>query len=132
MWGGLTGGEQMRKQKGGSIVNLGSVAGVRGSISGIAYSASKHGIIGLTKSTAKNFGAFGIRVNAVSPFIMDNLMGKGRISENHEEVKQGLERMPLKRVISLENVAEAILWLGSDLAYNITGQNLVIDGGHLA
>lgn len=125
-------GEQMKKQKSGSIINLGSVAGVRGSVSGIAYSASKHGVIGLTKSAAKNFAQYGIRVNAVSPFVMDNLMGKGRIEETHPEVQWGLQNMPLKRVITVENVAEAILWLGSDSAWNITGQNLVIDGGHLS
>lgn len=125
-------GEQMKKQKSGSIINLGSVAGVRGSVSGIAYSASKHGVIGLTKSTAKNFAQYGIRVNSVSPFVMDNLMGKGRIKETHPEIQWGLQNMPLKRVITVENVAEAILWLGSELAWNITGQNLVIDGGHLS
>lgn len=125
-------GEQMKKQKSGSIINLGSVAGVRGSVSGIAYSASKHGVIGLTKSAAKNFAQYGIRVNAVSPFVMDNLMGKGRIEETHPEVQWSLQNMPLKRVITVESVAEAILWLGSDAALNITGQNLVIDGGHLS
>jgi 3-oxoacyl-[acyl-carrier protein] reductase len=128
-------GEQMKKQKSGSIVNMGSVAAVRGSYSGVAYSASKHGVVGLTKSLAKNFAPFQVRVNAVSPYIMDNLMGKsgkGRLKENHPEVQHGMEKMPLKRVITLESVAEAVLWIGSDAAWNITGQNLVIDGGHLS
>ncbi len=125
-------GQQMKKQKSGSIVNVGSVAGVRGSQSGIAYSASKHGVIGLTKSLAKNYGSAGIRVNCVSPFIMDNIMGKGRVDDSHVEIQKSLQKMPLPRVITVENVAEAILWLGSDVAWNITGQNLIIDGGHLS
>jgi NAD(P)-dependent dehydrogenase (short-subunit alcohol dehydrogenase family) len=128
-------GEQMKKQKSGSIVNLGSVTAVRGSYSGVAYSASKHGVVGLTKSLAKNFAPFEVRVNAVSPYIMDNMMGKsgkGRMKENHPEIQHGMEKMPLKRVIKLESVAEAVLWIGSDAAWNITGQNLIIDGGHLS
>jgi NAD(P)-dependent dehydrogenase (short-subunit alcohol dehydrogenase family) len=125
-------GQQMKKQKSGSIINLGSVAGVRGSQSGIAYSASKHGVVGLTKSLARNLGPIGIRVNCVSPYIMDNLMGQGRIDKNHEEIQNSLQKMFLPRIITVENVAEAILWLGSDQAWNITGQNLVIDGGHLS
>ena len=117
---------QMMKQRAGAIVNISSVVGLMGNAGQANYSASKAGLLGLTKSAAKEFASRGIRVNAVAPGFIETEM----TTVLPEEVKQGwLDSVPLNRAGSMEEVASVVLFLvGPDSEY-ITGQVLQIDGG---
>ena len=117
---------QMMKQRAGAIVNVSSVVGLMGNAGQANYSASKAGLLGLTKSAAKEFAPRGIRVNAVAPGYIETEM----TTALPEEVKEGwLALVPLNRAGSMEDVASAVLFLvGPDSEY-ITGQVLQIDGG---
>jgi len=117
---------QMIKQRAGAIVNISSVVGLMGNAGQANYSASKAGLLGLTKSAAKEFASRGIRVNAVAPGFIESEM----TAALPEEVKQGwLASIPLNRAGSMEEVASAVLFLvGPDSEY-ITGQVLQVDGG---
>ncbi len=114
---------------GGAIVNMSSGAGLRG-VPGIgAYVASKHGIIGLTKSVALDYAERGIRVNAVAP----GPIGTERLGGLSDEQRAPIARaVPLRRVGRPEEVAAAAIWLCSDQASFITGATIPIDGGKLA
>ena len=114
----------MLKQKSGNIVNISSVSGITGRAKQVNYSASKAGIIGFTKSLAKEVAAYGIRVNAIAPGFIETDM----ISElkNKEEL---IKAIPLARFGKPEEVAKAVSFLISDNAGYITGQVIKIDGG---
>jgi NAD(P)-dependent dehydrogenase (short-subunit alcohol dehydrogenase family) len=114
--------------KGGAIVNTASTAGVQ-SIANIgAYSATKHGIIGLTKAAALEQAANGIRVNAVAPGpVATGLLS--RMVEGHVPLDVIAQSVPMKRISQPEEIAEAILWLSSDAASYVTGETLMVDGG---
>jgi NAD(P)-dependent dehydrogenase (short-subunit alcohol dehydrogenase family) len=113
----------------GAIVNVSSTAGLRGVRGLAAYSASKHGVVGLTKSSALDYAARGIRVNAVTPGPIVN----DRIAGLSEEMKgQIADAVPMKRIGQPEEVAELAAWLCSDLASFVTGAAIPIDGGQLA
>lgn len=115
----------MMKQRSGSIINVSSVVGVFGNAGQSNYSASKAGIIGFTKSIAKELGSRNIRSNALAPGFIETEM-------THvlpEEVRKGfLDAIPLKRMGSPEDVANAALYLGSDLSTYISGQVLSVCG----
>jgi 3-oxoacyl-[acyl-carrier protein] reductase len=115
----------MMKQRSGSIINISSVVGVFGNAGQSNYSASKAGIIGFTKSIAKELGSRNIRSNALAPGFIETEM-------THvlpEEVRKGfLDAIPLKRMGSPEDVANAALYLGSDLSTYISGQVLSVCG----
>lgn len=116
----------MFKRRRGCIVNISSVIGLTGNIGQVNYGASKAGIIGMTKSLAREFAARNIRVNAVAPgFIateMTNILA--------DDVKQGIiDKVPLNKLGTPEDVANTIAFLASDNAKYITGQVLAIDGG---
>ena len=116
----------MMKQRYGRIVNISSVVGLTGNAGQANYSASKAGLIGLTKSTAKELGSRGITVNAVAPgFIATDM------TENlPEEAKEGfLSKVLIKRAGTPEDIASAVTFLSSDEASYITGQVLTVDGG---
>lgn len=117
---------QMLKQKSGKIVNISSIVGVAGNAGQCNYAASKAGIIGLTKSLAKEFGSRGITVNAVAPgFIQTDMT-----AVLSEKVKEGLmDSIPMKRLGSAEDVANLVCFLASDAASYITGQVINVDGG---
>ena len=113
---------------GGAIVNMSSGAGLRGVPRIGAYVASKHGVIGLTKSAALDYAAHGIRVNAVAPGPIDTK--RLAITEGQRERIVGA--VPLQRVGRPEEVAAAVVWLCSDQASFITGAAIPVDGGKLA
>lgn len=118
----------MMKLKKGSIVNIASVAGMESEIGGLAYGSSKAAVIFATKTMALELGAYGIRVNSVSPGFIDTDMWKERNTNIKDKV---LNETPLKRQGTPREVAETILFLASDMSSYITRQNIVVDGGRL-
>jgi NAD(P)-dependent dehydrogenase (short-subunit alcohol dehydrogenase family) len=122
----------MRKQGGGAIVNAASAAGMSGAFASAPYIASKHGIVGLTKAAALECAQQGIRVNAVCPgYIRTPMLEK--LTRIAPAIEQHLiEREPMGRLGTPEEVATAVLWLLSDEASFVTGHALVVDGGILA
>ena len=117
------------KQGGGAIVNTSSGAGVIGIKGGGAYAASKHAIIGLTKSAALDYAAQNIRINAVAPgYIATSMMDRftGGKAEGWEKITA---EEPIGRVGQPEEIADAVLWLCSDASSFIVGHTLVADGG---
>ncbi len=124
-------GKEMIKQKSGSIINIASVAGIAAYQQGAAYSASKAGIILLTKALAGEWGKHGIRVNAICPGAIQTDMTKGMLED--EKMKQGIiMQVPLGRIGVPEDIGEAALFLASDAAGYVTGHALVADGGWTA
>ena len=124
--------QQMLKQGGGgAIVNMASVGGLMGSAGGATYSASKHGVIGLTKSAALECARSGIRVNAVCPAVIETPMAERLFGE--PEVEKHMRAMhPMGRFGTPEEIAEAVLWMCSPRSAFMTGQYIVLDGGYLA
>jgi NAD(P)-dependent dehydrogenase (short-subunit alcohol dehydrogenase family) len=127
---------QMLKQQKGAIVNMASIVGLVGEKgeSG-AYSASKHGVIGLTKTMAINYATQGIRVNAVCPGGVETpLMLNFLAQEEGKELvdKLLINQTPMKRLGKPEEVAETVIWLCSDAASFVTGHAMVVDGGYMA
>ncbi len=121
--------DQMIKQGSGAIVNVSSVAGILGYPYNIAYSASKHAVIGLTKTAGLEFAKKGIRVNAVCPvFTRTPLVDQ--IFQFDPSMEQKLEAsIPMKRYGKPEEVADVIVWLCSDAASFVTAHAMPIDGG---
>jgi 3-oxoacyl-[acyl-carrier protein] reductase len=117
---------QMLKQKGGRIINLSSVVGVHGNGGQVNYSASKAGIIGITKSVAKELGSRGITVNAVAPGFIVTEMTDAMPEDAKAQVA---ERIAMKKLGSVNDVAELVAFLASDKAAYITGQVICVDGG---
>ncbi|TYQ13320.1 UNVERIFIED_CONTAM: 3-oxoacyl-[acyl-carrier-protein] reductase [Acetivibrio alkalicellulosi] len=116
----------MMKKRAGKIINISSVAGVMGNIGQANYSASKAGLIGLTKSTAKELSAWGITCNAVAPGVIESKMTEvlpDNVKENY------LNNIPLKRFGTPEDVANVVAFLASDSSNYVTGQVIHIDGG---
>jgi NAD(P)-dependent dehydrogenase (short-subunit alcohol dehydrogenase family) len=123
---------QMLKQGGGgAIVNMASVAGMIGLAGAAAYCASKHGVIGLTKSVALETARTGIRINAVCPAVVETPMAD-RLYSASQVNKFVLGLHPVGRFGKPMEIAEAVLWMCSDRASFMTGQSLVLDGGFLA
>jgi NAD(P)-dependent dehydrogenase (short-subunit alcohol dehydrogenase family) len=117
---------QMLKQGGGVVINTSSGAGIRGVPGGSAYVASKHAIIGLTKSAALDYAKSNIRVNAVLPGnietpMMDRFTGG--------DIQKAIDLEPVGRLGKPEEIAEAVLWMSSDLGAFVTGASISVDGG---
>lgn len=122
----------MLKQGSGSIVNCSSVAGLVGFAKSPAYVASKHGVLGLTKTAALEYARQNIRVNAVCPGIIQTPM-IDRVTYQKEDLRRQLaDSEPMGRMGTPEEIAAAVLWLSSSQASFVTGQTLAVDGGWVA
>lgn len=121
--------KQMLKNGGGSIVNTASIMGHVSTEKQSSYDASKHAVVGLTKSLALEYAQDHIRVNAVCPGHVDTPL----IDFLDEEAKQELiETYPMRRLGKTEEIAKAVVFLASDDASFITGSSLIVDGGYTA
>lgn len=116
----------MMKKRSGSIINIASVVGEIGNVGQANYSASKAGLIGLTKTTAKEFSSRNIRCNAVAPGFIKSHMTDVLTDDVK---KRYYDSIPLSRFGTAEDVAKAVLFLASDLSGYITGQTINVDGG---
>jgi 3-oxoacyl-[acyl-carrier protein] reductase len=116
----------LRARGGGSIVNVTSINGLRGKFGQSNYAASKAGLIGLTKTAARELGAFGVRVNAVAPGMVRTAM---TASLAPEFVAKAVEESVLNRIAEPDDVADAVLFLLSDRARQITGTTVRVDAG---
>ena len=122
----------MLAQGSGSIVNIASVAGLIGAPKAADYTASKHAVVGITKSAALDYAKSGIRVNAVCPAYTDTAMVQGAIAGNPIMASIMTRAIPMGRLGQAEEVAEAVVWLCSDASSFVTGHSLVLDGGLVA
>jgi NAD(P)-dependent dehydrogenase (short-subunit alcohol dehydrogenase family) len=120
----------MLQNGGGNIVNMSSMYGVISShLEMPAYTASKHGVIGLTKSAARDYAAENIRVNTICPAYVHTPMVDSAIEDNPALAEKILGLHPIGRLGTLEEIAEAVLWLSCDKSSFVTGHSLVADGG---
>ncbi|MDR2783980.1 MAG: 3-oxoacyl-[acyl-carrier-protein] reductase [Treponema sp.] len=116
----------MIRKRAGSIINMSSVVGVHGNGGQANYAASKAGLIGLTKSVARETASRGVRVNAIAPGFIESDMTNAMPDAAKEAM---LAAIPLKRIGNPQDIAEAALFLASDSSSYITGQTLAVDGG---
>ncbi|GAB7143790.1 SDR family NAD(P)-dependent oxidoreductase [Mycobacterium riyadhense] len=123
----------MRTDSGGAIVNVASVAGVVGYYQSAPYTASKHGVVGLTRAAAIDHATEGIRVNAVCPGpVLTPMLVQAKAERGPQADEFYLSHIPMGRLGNPEDVANAVVWLASDEAAYITGQALAVDGGWTA
>jgi len=123
---------QMAASGGGAIVNVASVAGLVGSHGMPAYTASKHGVVGLTKSAALEYASAGIRVNAICPGIVATPM-VDRMTDGRPGLRERLiAQEPAGRPAEPDEIAQCALWLCSDRAGYVTGHAMAVDGGFVA
>ena len=123
---------QMLSAGGGSIVNIASVAGLIGAPKAAAYTASKHAVVGITKSAAVDYAKLGIRVNAICPAYTDTAMVQSAIAGNPLMAHIMERAIPMGRLGQASEIGEAVVWLCSDASSFVTGHSLVLDGGLVA
>jgi NAD(P)-dependent dehydrogenase (short-subunit alcohol dehydrogenase family) len=126
---------QMLAQGGGNIVNIASAAGLIGQPENVPYSASKHGVVGITKTAAIEYATKNIRINALCPTAIETPMimeGRRKLAYNPEAKQQAINFQRMKRMGQPEEVADVALWLCSDQSTFITGHAMAVDGGALA
>ena len=128
--------EYMLKNGGGAIVNTASIAGLIGFPQHAMYTASKHAVLGLTKSAALEYGAKGIRINAVSPGSIKSEMLDRFAGDTQEQRQKTMEYLkslhPIGRIGEPNEIAGAVLWLCSEEASFMLGQSITVDGGFTA
>ncbi|WP_218157951.1 SDR family NAD(P)-dependent oxidoreductase [Pustulibacterium marinum] len=122
--------QQMREQGSGSIVNCSSQSGIVGTANLGAYTAAKHGVVGLTKATALEYAPKGIRVNCICPGTTDTPMVAYAIADHPEHMDAIISSIPKGRMGKSEELASTVLWLSSDAAGFMIGQAVVPDGGY--
>jgi NAD(P)-dependent dehydrogenase (short-subunit alcohol dehydrogenase family) len=120
---------QMLKQGGGAIVNTASVAGLVGAPLQPAYAASKHAVVGMTRTAAAEYGKAGIRINSVCPGVIRTPMLERALEREPRREKGIVKVHPIGRIGEAEEIAGAVLWLCSDAASFVTGHQLAVDGG---
>ena len=120
---------QMLHNGGGAIVNLSSIYGLVGAAGTAAYTASKHGVAGLTKTAAIDYARQGIRVNAISPGYIRTPMVQGVLDVQPELEKWMASRTPMGRIGSPEEIGQVAVWLCSDAAAYVNGLIMPVDGG---
>jgi NAD(P)-dependent dehydrogenase (short-subunit alcohol dehydrogenase family) len=125
---------QMTAQGSGAIVNCSSIGGLKGSRGRSAYSASKHAVIGLTRSAALDYADKGIRINAVCPGMLQNTPMAAFVTKNYdpEIVRRMVAQEPIGRFGEPEEIAAAVVWLCSPAANFVVGHAMAVDGGILA
>lgn len=121
--------KQMLKQDSGVIVNNSSMGGLRAVPGVSAYSASKHGLLGLTKSAALEYANRGIRINAICPGMINTPMGDDLTGGDKQVLEEMKQHPPMKRFGESEEIADTVLWLCSPGASYVTGHALAVDGG---
>lgn len=122
--------QQMRAQGSGAIVNTSSLGGLVGIAGRAAYHAAKHGVLGLTKSSALEYAARGIRINAVCPGIIDTPMVASMKNTESDAMAELMKEVPIARLGQPEEIVSAVLWLCSPGASYVIGHALVVDGGY--
>ena len=123
---------QMRAQGSGAIVNCSSLGGLVGNPGRAAYHATKHGVIGLTKSAALEYAPRGVRINAVCPGTIETPMVADMVAKGELEVPEAVANQPIGRLGRGEEIAAAVLWLCSPGASFVLGVALPVDGGYTA
>ena len=123
---------QMLAQGGGAIVNTASAVGVIGTANSVTYPVSKHGVVGLTRCAALQYARSGIRVNAVCPGLVET-----PITQRMRDMEPGFDEkranfVPMGRICSPDEIAQAVLWLASPAASYVTGTSMLVDGGWVA
>ena len=122
----------MRAQGSGAIVNCSSLGGLVGLPGRAAYHASKHGVIGLTKSAALEYAPRGVRINAICPGTIETAMVKDMIAKGELDVPEAVANQPIGRLGRADEIAAAVLWLCSPAASFVVGVALPVDGGYTA
>jgi NAD(P)-dependent dehydrogenase (short-subunit alcohol dehydrogenase family) len=122
----------MREQGSGAIVNCSSLGGLVGLPGRASYHASKHGVLGLTKSAALEYAPRGIRINAVCPGTIDTPMVAQMIANGELDMHEAIHNQPIGRLGTADEIAAAVLWLSSPAASFVIGVALPVDGGYTA
>ena len=120
---------EMIRNGGGAIVNMSSIAGVMGIPQSPIYVASKHAVLGLTKSAALEYAKSGIRINAVAPGGVETDMAKRIVGDDHKLLETVTSMHPIGRIADPEEIANAVVWLLSEKASFVLGHTLLVDGG---
>jgi NAD(P)-dependent dehydrogenase (short-subunit alcohol dehydrogenase family) len=121
--------EHMRQHGGGTIVNTASISGLIGMVRSGAYVASKHAIVGLSKSAALDYAEANIRINCVCPGLVDTVFVQAAMADRGEQL---MASVPMQRMAQPEEISEMVLWLMSDKSRYVTGGAFPIDGGVMA